>query len=73
VFGMIGRGAGFDSLFGNQAATFTGPELNWIGTPNSETNICAVVASSDVSRIEDTFSKRVIVGSVPAATVANCR
>ena len=64
VFGMIGRGAGFDSLFGNQAATFTGPELNWIGTPSSETNICAVVASSGVSRIEDTFSKRVIVGSV---------
>jgi tripartite-type tricarboxylate transporter receptor subunit TctC len=64
VFGLIGRGAGFDYLFGNQAATFSGPELNWIGTPNSETNICAVVASSGISRIEDTYTKRVIVGSV---------
>jgi tripartite-type tricarboxylate transporter receptor subunit TctC len=64
VFGMIARGAGFDSLFGNQAAAFAGPELNWIGTPSSETNICAVVASSGVNRIEDTFNKRVIVGSV---------
>jgi tripartite-type tricarboxylate transporter receptor subunit TctC len=64
VFGMIGRGAGFDALFGNTAATFTGPELNWIGTPSSETNICAVVASTGVSNFEDTKTKRVIVGSV---------
>jgi len=64
VFGMIARGAGFDALFGNQAAVFSGPELNWIGTPSSETNICAVVASSGINRFEDTFSKRVIVGSV---------
>ena len=64
VFGMIGRGAGFDALFGNTAATFTGLELNWIGTPSSETNICAVVASSGVNRFEDALDKRVIVGSV---------
>ncbi len=64
VFGMIGRGAGFDALFGNTAATFTGPELNWIGTPSSETNICAVVASSGVNKFEDALDKRVIVGSV---------
>ena len=64
VFGMIARGAGFDSLFGNQAAAFAGPEFNWIGSPSSETNICAVVASSGVGRIEDTFSQRVIVGAV---------
>jgi tripartite-type tricarboxylate transporter receptor subunit TctC len=64
VFGMIGRGAGFDALFGNAAATFSGPELNWIGTPSSETNICAVVASSGVSKFEDALNKRVIVGSV---------
>ena len=64
AFGMIGRGAGFDALFGNEAAAFTGPEMTWIGTPSSETNICAVVAASGVSRFEDTFSKEVIVGSV---------
>lgn len=64
VFGMIGRGAGFDALFGNEAAAFSGPELNWIGTPSSETNICAVLASSGINKFEDALSKRVIVGSV---------
>jgi hypothetical protein len=64
VFGMIARGAGLDQLFGNQAAAFAGPELNWIGSPSSETNICAVVSSTGVSRFEDTFHRRVIVGSV---------
>ncbi len=64
AFGMIGRGAGFDALFGNDGAIFSGPEMTWIGTPSSETNICAVVAASGVTRFEDTFSKEVIVGSV---------
>ena len=64
AFGMIARGAGFDALFGNQAAAFTGPELNWIGTPSSETNICAVAASTGIDRFEDTFETRVIVGAV---------
>ena len=64
VFGMIARGAGFDPLFNNQAATFSGPEFNWIGSPSSETNICVVAASSGVSRFEETFTKPVIVGSV---------
>ena len=64
VFGMIGRGAGFDHLFGNAAATFTGPELNWIGTPSSETNIGAVAASRGVTSFEEALTKRVIVGAV---------
>jgi tripartite-type tricarboxylate transporter receptor subunit TctC len=64
VFGMIGRGAAFDPLLGQKAAQFSGTDFNWIGTPSSETNICAVLASSGVSRFEQTYTTKVIVGSV---------
>jgi tripartite-type tricarboxylate transporter receptor subunit TctC len=64
VFGMIGRGAGFDPLLGVKAAQFSGPEFNWIGTPSGETYLCAVLASTGVKRFEDTFTHKVIVGSV---------
>ena len=42
VIGTIGRGTGFDPLFGHKAAQFDGNKFNWIGSANDEVSVCVV-------------------------------
>jgi tripartite-type tricarboxylate transporter receptor subunit TctC len=65
AIGMIARGAAFDPLIGQKAAAqFKGTDFGWIGSTSDETNVCAVMSRTGVTRFDDMFTKEVVVGSV---------
>ncbi len=65
AIGMIARGAAFDPLIGQKAAAqFKGTEFSWIGSTSDETNVCAVMSKTGVTKFEDMLTKQVVVGSV---------
>jgi tripartite-type tricarboxylate transporter receptor subunit TctC len=67
VFGMIGRGTGFDPLFGIKGAQFKGTQFNWIGSANDEVSICVSWHTSDVKTFDDLLTKELIVGGTGAS------
>jgi tripartite-type tricarboxylate transporter receptor subunit TctC len=62
VFATIARGAAFDPLFGNKAAQFDATKFGWIGSANDEVSVCAAWHASGITKIEDTFTKELVVG-----------
>ncbi|MPZ55568.1 MAG: hypothetical protein GEU91_03535 [Rhizobiales bacterium] len=67
VFGMIGRGTGFDPLFGIKGAQFQGTKFNWIGSANDEVSICVSWHTSDVKTFDDLRQRELIVGGTGAS------
>jgi tripartite-type tricarboxylate transporter receptor subunit TctC len=67
VFGMIGRGTGFDPLFGIKGAQFQGTKYNWIGSANDEVSICVSWHTSDIKKFEDLLTRELIVGGTGAS------
>jgi tripartite-type tricarboxylate transporter receptor subunit TctC len=67
VFGMIGRGTGFDPLLGNKAAQFDGPRFTWIGSANNEVSICVAWHTSGVTSFDDLKKKELVVGGTSAS------
>lgn len=68
VFGSISRGAPFDPLFGLQGAQFDANKFNWIGSMNNEVSICAAMKDAGVSKLEDLYSKELILGGTASAS-----
>jgi len=70
VFGIIGRGTGFDPLLGNKAAQFDATKFNWIGSANNEVSICVAWHTAGVQKFSDLLTKELVVGgtSVSADT-----
>ena len=62
VFGIIGRGTGFDPLLGNKAAQFDATKYTWVGSANNEVSICVAWQTSGITRFEDILTKQLIVG-----------
>lgn len=62
AFGIIGRGAAFDPLFGNKAAKFDAAKFNWIGSANNEVSVCVAWKDSGVTKFEDLQTKELVVG-----------
>jgi tripartite-type tricarboxylate transporter receptor subunit TctC len=62
VFGAIGRGTAFDPLFGSTAAQFEATKFGWIGSANNEVSVCAAWHTSGITRLEDTYTKELVVG-----------
>jgi tripartite-type tricarboxylate transporter receptor subunit TctC len=62
VFGIIGRGTGFDPLLGNKAAQFDGNKFTWIGSANNEVSVCVAWNTSGVTKFEDLLKTELIVG-----------
>jgi tripartite-type tricarboxylate transporter receptor subunit TctC len=62
AFGIIGRGAAFDPLFGNKAAQFDPNKYNWIGSMNNEVSVCVSWKDSGVNKFEDLLTKELVVG-----------
>jgi tripartite-type tricarboxylate transporter receptor subunit TctC len=62
AFGIIGRGTGFDPLFGNKAAQFDATKFTWIGSANNEVSVCVAWGTSGITRFEDLLSRELIVG-----------
>jgi len=61
VFGTIGRGTGFDPLFGVKAQ-FEGTKFNWIGSANDEVSVCVAWQDTGIIKFEDLLTKEMIVG-----------
>src|SRR5262245_21928416 len=67
VFGIIGRGTGFDPLLGNKAAQFDGPKFTWIGSANNEVSICVAWNTAGVTKFDDLLPREMIVGGTSAS------
>lgn len=68
VMGTIGRGTGFEPLFGHKAAKFDGNKFNWIGSANDEVSVCVVWnGRTKVAKFEDLLTMPITVGGTGAA------
>ena len=68
VFGTIGRGTGFDPLFGHRNAQFDGAKFTWIGSANDEVSVCVVWnGRTKISKFEDLLTTPLTVGGTSAA------
>jgi tripartite-type tricarboxylate transporter receptor subunit TctC len=67
VIGMIGRGTGFDPLFGIKGAQFQGTRFNWLGSANDEVSVCVSWHTSDVKTFDDLLTHELIVGGTGAS------
>jgi tripartite-type tricarboxylate transporter receptor subunit TctC len=67
VFGTIGRGTAFDPLLGSKGAQFLADKFTWIGSANNEVSVCVAWKGSGISKLEDTFTKELIVGGTGQA------
>src|SRR5262249_10924743 len=68
VMGIIARDAALGPLTGATGARFDPIRLSWIGTPTKETNICIAYRTAAVKRVQDLFSRELIVGDTGPGT-----
>ncbi|HVY56625.1 MAG TPA: hypothetical protein VHA77_02120 [Xanthobacteraceae bacterium] len=62
VFGAIGRGTGFDPIFGLKGAQYQATKFNWIGSMNNEVSVCVSWFDSGIKTINDLETKELVVG-----------
>src|SRR5258708_17760937 len=68
VFGIIGRGTGFDPLLGQQAAQFDGTKFTWIGSGNHEVSVCVAYGDrAGITKFADLQTKEMTVGGTGAS------
>jgi tripartite-type tricarboxylate transporter receptor subunit TctC len=68
AFGTIGRGTGFDPLFGHRGAQFDGAKFTWIGSANDEVSVCVVWnGRTRITKFEDLLTTPLTVGGTSAA------
>ena len=58
----VGRGIPQAGLLGNEQAKFDPAKFTWIGSANNEVSICVAWHTSGVTKVEDLFTKGLIVG-----------
>jgi tripartite-type tricarboxylate transporter receptor subunit TctC len=62
VFGIIGRGTGFDPILGNDAAKFDAIKYNWIGSMNNEVSVCVAWHTAGITSYKQLLTKELVVG-----------
>jgi tripartite-type tricarboxylate transporter receptor subunit TctC len=67
VFGIIGRGTGFDPLLGNKSAQFDATKYTWIGSANNEVSICVAWHTAGVTQFSQLVAKELVVGGTSAS------
>jgi tripartite-type tricarboxylate transporter receptor subunit TctC len=67
AMGTIGRGTAFDPLLGSKGAQFQADKYTWIGSANNEVSVCVAWKGSGITKLEDTFTKELIVGGTGQA------
>jgi tripartite-type tricarboxylate transporter receptor subunit TctC len=67
VFGIIGRGTGFDPLLGKKGAQFDATKYNWIGSANDEVSVCVAWHTTGITKIEQLYGKELTVGGTSAS------
>jgi tripartite-type tricarboxylate transporter receptor subunit TctC len=63
VIGMINRGIPFEPLLGAQGANFDVLKMNWIGSPNRDTTVCAARKDAAVQSMRDLFARELNIGA----------
>jgi tripartite-type tricarboxylate transporter receptor subunit TctC len=66
VFGAINRGMPFEPLLGIAPTQFDPETMNWLGSPDQDTAVCAVLRDAPVRSVADLASQELIVGSTGA-------
>jgi tripartite-type tricarboxylate transporter receptor subunit TctC len=61
--GLISRGIPFEPLLGGQGTQFDASRVNWLGSPDRDTNICVARRDSAVKAMGDLFTKELLVGA----------
>ena len=68
AFGTIGRGTGFDPLFGHRGAQFDGGKFTWLGSANDEVSVCVVWnGRTKITKFDDLLTTPLTVGGTSAA------
>jgi tripartite-type tricarboxylate transporter receptor subunit TctC len=60
---MINRGIPFEPLLGGQGANFDVLKMNWIGSPNRDTTVCAARKDAAVQSMRDLFVRELKIGA----------
>jgi len=68
VIGIVARDAALGPITGAGGARFDATKLSWIGSPTTETNICAVYHTAKVKTAQDLFDKELILGDTGPGT-----
>jgi tripartite-type tricarboxylate transporter receptor subunit TctC len=63
VFGLINRGIPLEPLLGGDATQFDPLKMNWIGSPDKDTTVCAARKDAPVRTMHDLFTKELVVGA----------
>ena len=63
VFGLINRGIPLEPLLGGDAAQFDPLKMNWLGSPDRDTTVCAARKDAQVQTMHDLFAKELVVGA----------
>ncbi|MFN3891740.1 MAG: Bug family tripartite tricarboxylate transporter substrate binding protein [Beijerinckiaceae bacterium] len=62
VFGMISRGLPLEPLLGDRNTQFAPQKMSWIGSPDQDTNVCAVTAASKAKTLGDLHNIEITMG-----------
>src|SRR5262249_52891983 len=63
AFAVFNRGTAFDPLLGNKSAQFDATKLNWIGSTNDESSICAPWHTARVPALGQAMTREIVVGA----------
>lgn len=63
TFGLVNRGIPLEPLFGGAGTQFDSLKMNWIGSPDRDTTVCAAREDAPVKTMKDLFVNELIVGA----------
>jgi tripartite-type tricarboxylate transporter receptor subunit TctC len=63
AFGLINRGIPLEPLLGGDAGQFDPLKMNWIGSPDKDTTVCAARKDAPVQTMNDLSTKELVVGA----------
>ena len=63
VIGLINRGIPFEPLLGGISVRFDPLKLNFVGSPDRDTAVCAANKDAPVKTVQDLFAQELIVGA----------
>ena len=71
VIGLINRGLPFEKLLNGPGILFDPQKVNWIGSPDRDTGVCAARKDAAVKNMNDLKTKQLVVGSTGSGADTN--
>src|SRR5579872_3587619 len=63
VIGLVNRGIPFEPLLGGDGTRFDPLKMNWIGSPDRDTTVCAARKDARAHSLNDLFTTGLVVGA----------